>query len=733
MQRVKRKDKKIISNNKSKGEYTIINLIPNGNNDNKNIAKTPYIDNEVISIRSNKFLSIPERQKIIHEINETKNQLKENEISKQNEILKLKQNEDNKNLYIKKTKSDMNLFDIQGVKANNFTRNKNNKNNIGIKFTENTNLVNKTIKEYYKKIDNPFKTYLKTLNIGYKENTKHNNFKNNQKTEKINPPNRNEYNRNKSNDIKKVNSNKNTIINEIYKKPISGKNFNKVNTNNDVLEKNNYNKFGNNNSNNNFNKLYIANSARKEKINCTKMINNNGIKKNIFNIINNYNTKTIRNKNKEEINFDINFNKKNNIKDFIPKNNSLTNIKSKKNNNINKNKNINNIITDLNSKYYLYQDNTELDDINNYIGMNFKNNSCKNNKNLKIIKSVYFEDDINNNIYEKVSTINDNKLINDLKKNIQNILYNNSNNQKNIKYTKKSIKSPGIGDLPKNRIFKGRIMSNDLSNVIIDRDLKFCSTPNEKNIFKVQKNGKENKINNNNRIYKNEENNFNDNNTKYLKEIEFLMNKENEDLLNDKINKFMNTDIKFNYKNKTRSSNLDKVPRKDFKKNKSFSYTNENEDNNNIYQNGKNNYKYQNGRIISPSNNSYKTKYNLNKSLITKEVTFHGGANKNSSYYNSDDDIMNSNNNSNVGSFNDITNVISGINNSNSFDNRINNNIFFNNFKFSYNNSNNNTFSLKQNVSPSSDYYFNYLSNKINNDILNEKKINKIEKNLYNN
>ena len=138
----------------------------------------------------------------------------------------------------------------------------------------------------YKKIGSPFKSYLKTLNYDYKINKNFNNNKKNDNNIVIN----------------------NNATNEIYKKPISGKVFNKACQNSEEVDE----------DKDNIDQLIITNTARKEKINCTKMIKNNGIKKNIFNIIDNYNTKTIRNKNDNCLN--INFNKKNKANEFLQKN-----------------------------------------------------------------------------------------------------------------------------------------------------------------------------------------------------------------------------------------------------------------------------------------------------------------------------------------------------------------------------------------------------------------------------
>ena len=56
----------------------------------------------------------------------------------------------------------------------------------------------------------------------------------------------------------------------------------------------------------------MISSARREKINCAKMINNNknnGLSNNIFNKINNYYTTTFRNNTKNEKLIKLNFNK----------------------------------------------------------------------------------------------------------------------------------------------------------------------------------------------------------------------------------------------------------------------------------------------------------------------------------------------------------------------------------------------------------------------------------------
>ena len=114
-------------NIKLKGASTIIKILPNGNN-NKNNEQNSFLNNKINLGRSNKFLSIPERQRIIREINESKNQIDlqinfYNNLEKQKK--EKKKSEENKNLlYIKKIKSDLNLVKKIPVKSNN----KNNRN-----------------------------------------------------------------------------------------------------------------------------------------------------------------------------------------------------------------------------------------------------------------------------------------------------------------------------------------------------------------------------------------------------------------------------------------------------------------------------------------------------------------------------------------------------------------------------------------------------------------------------
>ena len=321
MLRVKKKENnKHTPNVKLKNSCTIINILPNNNNDNNYKGKI-NLTNKIGQNRSNKFLSIKERQRIIREINESKNEYDLNiNLYDRLEKEKLKtMKKDNKNkLYIKKTKSDINLLDME----NNNDKNKVNS-KIDIKFTDNRIFVNRAIKEYYKKIDTTFKDYLNNLNNKNNDNKMQKSQKiinnnsnisyysnNNKNKNKINNYHgkENSYNKNKEKNI-------NIEINEIYRKPNLGK-FNdkdKTNINEIKDEINNINKIKPNKSFINLDKIFVINSARKEKINCTKMINNNknnGLTNNIFNKINNYSTTTYINNDNNKNNSKINFKQK---------------------------------------------------------------------------------------------------------------------------------------------------------------------------------------------------------------------------------------------------------------------------------------------------------------------------------------------------------------------------------------------------------------------------------------
>ena len=673
MLRVKRENNHVQQGIKFKNTYNIINILPNGNN---NIEEKSFLKNNINQNRSNKFLSLPERQRIIREINESKNQIDLN-INLNEQLYKNKQikkkSEDSKNLlYIKKTKSELNLLEKTPNKKNNIN-NKNVKNQnskIDIKFTDNRELVNKAIKEYYKKIDNSFKSYLETLNNRYNDNKmkraqKINNNSNNNNTAYFN------INGNKNIQNNNIYKNINVAINEIYKKPNLGKVYNKTNINNIIEENGNPHKTNNNNAFIDLDKLCMISSARREQINCAKMINN-GLTKNIFNKINNYNTTTFRNSNinnttENLIKIDYNSSKNSNKNELLKKTKSSNNFNQ---NNFKRKNKINEIITT-----------TEID---------IKKKERKKEIKLNIIEDEKKENEINNK----------------------------------IKYTKKNIKSPG-GIQNKKRYFKSNFLSNDLPKIIIKNDVisimpyENINTKNEKIL-----------INN-----KNERMELID-----LKQLEFERDKKynrtdkNENNNKrftpkeeaEKINKQVKTRNKNKKINKSLTFSFKESPDKDERKNKSFSYFSnklfENEEennqkNNHIYKNGRYHYKYKNtnDRSITPIYvDKYKYKFNYinyrNKALMAKEVLL----NKNKSYNNNndDDDNMKNQNNSNM-----------EINNNKSFDIRMNN---INN-SFNLNNINSNRNIFKINKSPIKEYYLNYFSNKINNDFLDEKKFNQFE------
>lgn len=727
MQRVKHKENSINPNStKLIKSNSNMNQIQNGNKNN-NLNRNILKQDKLISNRSNKFMSIPEKAKIINEISQPSQNYKYfyERLPPDTKILSSKEKDDKSNvLYIKKTKSNINLFDKKATNSTHFPENRNKKGNLNnIKFTENKHLVNKTIKEYYKKVENPFKTYLESLNKELKDNK---NFKYERNTE-INPNyilDESENNKNKKNFLYQSTKGNTNIVKEIYKKPINPKTY-KVNANlGDNGKYNNIMGEDNNhiNSNNDmFDNLY--NSARKEKMNCAKIMNNNGIKKNIINYINNFNTKTIQNNNKDNI-----YNVKSNDEKYIDyynnistnnninNNEILTKIKSSVNFGI-KNNNVTIKQKDINNMNSLYKDiNNELegkkDKIEEY---NKIDNICKNNnnKNLLKFKSINFDDDVN----DKNSSTND-----------YYVTYNFKNNEINERNLKKMFYSINNNSTNKNtlnlqyskKIPKSQVIRNNLPKLVVGEDIISYNDIKSRNKIIGQK-------------YMDNINNidyFNNNN--YFNENEFC--KENMSNIYNEFNnnRFINTGIKQNNINRNKTYTLEDISKNNNKKNKSFSYSIDNDDNDE--QNGNYNYnyninsQYQNGKSISP----FYKRYKPNKYVITKEIIFPSGVNKNNSFYNSDDDIMNSfnNSNSNEGRYNDNNNLMQ-YNSNHSFDNKINQNKYNNNNRMTYNNNiNNNIFELNQN--PSKDFYFNYLSNKINNDFISENKINSLEKNINN-
>ena len=706
MQRVKHKEIKFISNISNPQQnylYTYNNIIPNGNN-NRIRERKSLINQNIMSKRSNKFLSIPERQKIIQEINKSKNQLNLYHPPEQKDIIGIKKNEENNNLiYIKKTKSNIDLNENKNRNSNKNVKYLNNKTeNNHIKFTKNKNLINKTIKEYYtnKKFGNPIKTYFKSLDNNYNNRIK---------------------SRNIPQDSENREKNINLFSNEIYKKPISYKIYNKQNVNN-IYEKDEIYKMKNSIPKDmNLKKLYITNGIRNEKMNCTKMINNNRIKKSIFNILNNYNTKTIKiNSNLKTNSIKKNdnikkINNQNNTKEFLNKNHYQNNYTIKYNYSNSNSKNLNTVYNKdylINKRDYLQNNTTS--------GFNQKNKSCKINKHLNSLKSSYLKQEIK----DLVLANNDYYILNKNENKNKKMFYSNSNNNLNLNLKSTNPNQHRVS-LPKKKIFMSNFMSSDLPRILVEKNLISIANQN---------NGNQNF---NDVYFKADGKDFGAINNNYFSERKYLFNKENDNYIDNNIeNAYISTEIK-NSRNKSYSLSFEPSPKKGNKRSRSFSYISNKEDetlDNYIYQNGSN--KCQNGKSKSPSYRGIDNIYIPNNPLITKEVYFPFNINKNNSYYyNSDDDIMNSNNNSNICSNNyssSDNNIITGINYNNSFDNSKNYIYSTNNKNYkSYRKSNNNIFNFYQIPSPSKDYYFNYLSNKINNDFLNEKKFKQFERKIY--
>ena len=242
-------------------------IIPNGNTEDDK-SQNYLINNMNNTKRSNKFLSIQERQKIIREINKSQNKFNLSKPSPQR-LNTSKNNSINKNiLYVKKR----NCFKSRSKeKISNENQNIKlaNGNNV-INIQEQKILVNKNINNY---------------KIKYKQNNKK----------------------------------------EIYQKPINGKMINKISVNlNNAYKKVYKNK-------NIMTDMNIKNSAQKEKMNCSKMINNNNGSKNlILNLINNYNTQTI--KNNDTLN-NSNLIKPNINNEFLQRNKSTSTLQIKFNKN----------------------------------------------------------------------------------------------------------------------------------------------------------------------------------------------------------------------------------------------------------------------------------------------------------------------------------------------------------------------------------------------------------------
>ena len=657
MQRINRK--KLISDKPlTQTVYSIVNNIPNGYTDEDTNQKY-YSKNIKDKKRPNKFLSIQERQKIIHEINKSKNNLNlykpssplKSNITKNNNSI-------NKNiLYVKKR----NLISRSNEK--NFDENKN------------MNLLNGLNKMNLR--DNKISVNKK---INYKERSVNN--KKNEVNEGFNNniiPNMKIMNLyENANIIKKINTN------EIYQKPINDKNNNIIYVNkNKVYEKVNNNlKIDNKNI---ISSINIKNSAQKEKINCSKMINNNGSKNIIFNLINNYNTQTI--KNGEILNNNQDKTKRNNNKEYLLRNKSLSNATNQLNNKqFGKNSDIiynhKNLLGNYNVLERKYCNN-----------IYSKNKSLSNNRNIQYKKPLYLNEEISDFNYNynipKANKYNYITNYNNIHKNNLTEMNNDGINTIKMKYSNKNIINK---EFPlRKSIYDTNLISNDLLNKLVEKDLISFT-------YNIDKFNKENKEE------KQFENKLEDN---------YDTNNENHNL--SKINKsFIQTNMSRNNRSflilgLTNSS-------KELKKYKSVFILNENDEEN---ENNLKKSKSRNKKIIT-KNNSQK---DLGNKFVSKDIFSQKKINRSISFYNSDDDFMNSNNNMN----NKIENTNSSLNNNKK---KINKDKRILNIYYTSKSEINND--KKHARSESKDYNFNYLSKKINNDILNEDKINKLGKKLYN-
>ena len=678
MQRINVKKNIFKDNQSMKSVYSTIKAIPNGNNAEEIPQKLMNFTK-----RSNKFLPIQERQKIIREINKSQNKFNLFKPSPPKEG-NTKINTNNQNiLYVKKRKSliarsnEKTSFEERKMKLVNGINN--------VKLKGNKILVNKTInnKEKYEKNKTKVDKMINIKNrknIDNKKSINYELFKDNDKIKRNNL-----Y---KKNSINKEN-NKIAYKDEIYKKPINGKTNNKISVNLNKAYKKKNNRQKNLNSNI---VVDIMNSVKKEKMNCTKMMNTNGSKKTIFNMINNYNTQTVKNNGIINYSYYQNGIKPNNKNLYLQRNNSISVIPSEINNKYLKN----NLKPIINSPKYLYQN---IITNQNYKSKIYsKNRSVSTNKNIKEKKPLYLNEKFTNYNYNIIQPKNESYIINNVFSNILTEIDKNKSINIELKNSRQNLNNSQ--SFPKKPLLDTNLISNDLLNELVEKDLISFTY----NIDKF----------NNENLYKPFENKIkvNDN--------EKLINNKNYNSPRINISR-IRTDRSRNkkcglYLSLTSSS-------KKFKKYKTFSLRSnkdeeeEENDNNLKYAKSRNKYELKNIR-----NNSYK---DLGNSLISKEIIFPIKLGRSNSLYNSDDDIMNSNSkieidnkrssssleNNNLKNIRDKTKNIS--------------NLYYNSKDL---NNNENVRTRSQ----SKDYFFNYLSKKINSNILNEDKINKLGKDLYN-
>ena len=671
MQRINIKKNLINTNQSYKNFYSTIRSIPNGNTDEE-IPQKLFVNNLNQTKRYSKFLSIRERQKIIREINQTQTHFNLSKPSSYNEN-STKNKSINKNiLYVKKRKDSI----ARSIEKTSFQERKmkivNGINDVKLK--ENKILVNKNNYNNRGKYMNQISSEKNNLNLKNYTNTE----------DKLGINEKFLYPKNKKNNYNLYENNKNLFKEEIYQKPL--KNKISVNLNKAYKKKNKMFR-------NIVSDINIMDSAQKEKMNCIKIKNINGSKKNIFNMINNYNTQTIQNK--ETINILPNPKIIKQIEEnpILPRNKSSSIISNKFTNNLktinlNKNKLYKNKIVLQNYK-------TELQ--TKYI----KNKSVSANKNFKFKKPLYLNEEMNlfnnNNLMTNTKYYfnnyeNENILTETYKNNFES--NGSKNSRKHLKNTQSSQKNP---------IIDTNLITNDLLSKLVEKDLISFTY----NIDKFNKESSDKLLEN---------------------KLQEINPHKNNNIHNSKIarDSYTKSDIS---RNKKCDLHLSFIKDSDkLKKYKTVSWKSnqeeeeEDEKKDNIKDNNLKNTKSRNiNELRNIRNNSHK---DLANNLISKEITFPININRSMSFYNSDDDIMNSSKKEKENEKNNLlfqNNNIKKIKNTNKKSVKL-----YNISKEVINNENEKT------RSQSKDYYFNYLSKKINNDILSEDKINKLGKDLYN-
>ena len=427
------------------------------------------------------------------------------------------------------------------------------------------------------------------------------------------------------------------------------------------------------------------NSAQKEKMSCIKIKNFNGCKKTIFNKINNYNTQTIQNKETINILPNPKMIEQNEENQILPRNKSSSIISTKFTNNL---KSIN-----CNTNY-LYKN--KIVTQNTKLHSRYTNNkSVSANKNIRLKRHLYLNEETN--LFNNNNFMRNTKYIfnNHENENILTEIYKNNIESNGFKNSRKHLEN--IQSHQKKPIIDTNLISNDLLSKLVEKDLISFT-------YNVDKFNKEN----------------------FDKPLESKLQENSRNKNNKTLNSIntkdsnAKTDISRNkkcvlYLSLTHDS-------KKLKKYKTVSLvSNQEEAENNNENNLKNVKSRNNNELKNTRNNSYK---DLGNNLISKEIIFPININRSMSFYNSDDDIMNS---SIKEKENEKSNLLFKNNNIKKFKNY--NHKFMRLYNISKEGINNET---EKTRSQSKDYYFNYLSKKINNDILNEDKINKLGKDLYN-